>query len=83
MQSTAVPVSPRPTDSFDSTPSLPDIPLRSDHAADDALHSDGFDAEMLQAVVGDLPHATLLKLKDASGSDVQRGTYDQEKKYSH
>lgn len=34
----------------------------------------GFDADTLQAVVGNLPHATVLKLKEVSGGDVQRGT---------
>ncbi|OAL46509.1 DNA repair protein-like protein rad5 [Pyrenochaeta sp. DS3sAY3a] len=32
----------------------------------------GFDVDMLQAVVGELPSAILVKLKDVSGSDVQR-----------
>lgn len=35
----------------------------------------GFDVDMLQAVVGELPSATLVKLKDVSGSDVQRGLH--------
>lgn len=60
-------------DSFDSAPSLPDILLGS---AQNGKGLDGFDVAMLQAVVGELPHASLLKLKDASGSDVQRGVYD-------
>jgi DNA repair protein RAD5 len=33
----------------------------------------GFDVGMLQAVVGELSVATMHKLKDVSGSDVQRG----------
>ncbi|PVH95751.1 hypothetical protein DM02DRAFT_617679 [Periconia macrospinosa] len=33
---------------------------------------DGFDVGMLQAIVGDLPLDTLRKLKDVSGSDVQK-----------
>ncbi|CAO2655269.1 Nn.00g103330.m01.CDS01 [Neocucurbitaria sp. VM-36] len=33
---------------------------------------DGFDVGMLQAVVGELSHATLQKLKDVSGGDVER-----------
>ena len=59
-------------DSFDSAPSLPDISLGKEP---NGKGLDGFDVSMLQAVVGDLPHASLLKLKDASGSDVQRGVY--------
>lgn len=59
--------------SFDSAPSLPDI-----HTANNALeHGDnlsGWDADMLQAVVGELPDATLRKLKDVSSGDVQRGS---------
>lgn len=35
--------------------------------------ADGFDFGMLQAVVGELPDATMQKLKDVSGNDVQRG----------
>lgn len=34
---------------------------------------DGFDTGLLQAVVGDLPRATMERLKDQSGKDVQRG----------
>ncbi|KAL5418885.1 hypothetical protein PMIN03_000732 [Paraphaeosphaeria minitans] len=56
-------------DSFDSAPSLPDISLDN---AESARRLEGFDVAMLQAVVGELPHASLLKLKDASGSDVHR-----------
>lgn len=33
---------------------------------------DGFDCAMLQAVVGELPDATMATLKDVSGGDVQR-----------
>ncbi|KAJ4352231.1 DNA helicase rad5 [Didymosphaeria variabile] len=57
-------------DSFNSAPSLSKIPVDNvvEHEGDLA----GFDANMLQAVVGELPHATLVKLKDVSGSDVQR-----------
>lgn len=64
-------------DSFDSAPSLPDVSVGNfvDHGDDLA----GFDTDMLQAVVGDLPHTTLLKLKDVSNSDVQRGAYDMSK----
>lgn len=61
-------------DSFDSAPTLPDIPLGH---ADNEKGLEGFDVAMLQAVVGELPHASLLKLKDASGSHVQRGVYGQ------
>jgi DNA repair protein RAD5 len=34
----------------------------------------GFDIGTLQAIVGELPSATLEKLKAVSGGDVQRGT---------
>lgn len=39
----------------------------------DAVAFDGFDVGMLQAVVGELPFATLQKLKDVSSSNVERG----------
>ena len=45
-----------------------------DHQPDEA---DGFDFGMLQAVVGELPETTMQKLKDVSGSDVQRGGQDE------
>ncbi|KAF2437529.1 hypothetical protein P171DRAFT_526764 [Karstenula rhodostoma CBS 690.94] len=57
-------------DSFDSAPSLPDILVG--NATENGKGLEGFDVAMLQAVVGELPPASLLKLKDASGSDVQR-----------
>lgn len=40
---------------------------------DDAAALDGFDVGTLQAVVGELPHSTLQKLKDVSSSNVERG----------
>lgn len=41
----------------------------------DAIDDDGFDTGLLQAVVGKLPRATMEKLKDQSGKDVQRGVF--------
>lgn len=41
----------------------------------DAAALDGFDVGMLQAVVGELPYATLQKLKDVSSSNVERGDH--------
>ncbi|KAL1597722.1 DNA helicase rad5 [Paraconiothyrium brasiliense] len=55
---------------FDSAPSPSDIPA--DNVVENGGDLAGFDTNMLQAVVGELPHATLVKLKDVSGSDVQR-----------
>ena len=40
---------------------------------DAAVAFDGFDVGMLQAVVGELPGATLQRLKDVSSSNVERG----------
>jgi DNA repair protein RAD5 len=40
---------------------------------DDTGAMDGFDVGMLQAVVGELSAPTLLKLKDVSGNNVERG----------
>ena len=42
---------------------------------EDAEPLDAFDTAMLQAVVGELPSTIIQKLKDASGSDVQRGMW--------
>ncbi|KAF1966697.1 hypothetical protein BU23DRAFT_543945 [Bimuria novae-zelandiae CBS 107.79] len=57
--------------SFDSAPSQPDKTLAK---VDGENEGDlgGFDADMLQAVVGELSQMTLLKLKNVSGGDVQR-----------
>ena len=61
-----------------SPPRAPSSPIRTrtpdgrdGHDAAAAL--DGFDVGMLQAVVGELPHATLQKLKHVSSSNVERG----------
>lgn len=43
--------------------------------ATNAVSADGFDVGMLQAVVGELSTSTLLKLKDVSGNNVERGTH--------
>ena len=51
-----------------SPPRHPDEETGGDDAE---LH--GFDVGMLQAVVGELPHSTLRKLKDVSSSNVERG----------
>lgn len=45
------------------------------HDAADAGSVDGFDVEMLQAVVGELSQSTLKKLKDVSGNNVERGRH--------
>lgn len=54
------------------TTSTADIPV-GNNGTENGGDSDAFDVEMLQAVVGELPVDTLHKLKDVSGSDVQRG----------
>jgi DNA repair protein RAD5 len=59
--------------------SSPQVPSSPSHIPDerargeDAAALDGFDVGMLQAVVGDLSESTLQKLKDVSGSNVERG----------
>ncbi|KNG52779.1 dna repair protein rad5 [Stemphylium lycopersici] len=59
----------------DPPPSSPPPPPPQD---DESVPAEGetdfgsFDVTMLQAVVGELPNATLKKLKDVSASDVQR-----------
>ena len=57
---------------FQEEESSPVQPVPSQPLHDEELA--GFDAGMLQAVVGDLPHATVLKLKEVSSGDVQKGT---------
>ncbi|KAJ4299711.1 DNA helicase rad5 [Kalmusia sp. IMI 367209] len=59
-----------PKASFHSTPSPVHIP--EDPAVEDGESLAGFDVEMIQAVVGELSRASLQKLKDVSGGDVQR-----------
>lgn len=58
--------------SFDSAPSLPDTHV-TNNGRQDGETLPIWDADMLQAVVGELPDATLRKLKDMSSGDVQRG----------
>ncbi|KAH6642128.1 SNF2 family N-terminal domain-containing protein [Boeremia exigua] len=54
--------------------SLPQAPSRPDESdgGNEAADLGGFDVAMLQAVVGELPYATLQKLKDVSSSNVER-----------
>lgn len=59
-------------------PAIPDaaspfnLPNEGDRSQDSG-DSDSFDTVTLQAIVGELPLATLQKLKAVSGNDVQRG----------
>ena len=65
------PASPEPSNGAATSP----IEIPSDGEADrNGAVSDGFDASLLCAVVGELPPSTVQKLKDQSGDDVQRGT---------
>ncbi|KAF2851458.1 hypothetical protein T440DRAFT_498441 [Plenodomus tracheiphilus IPT5] len=54
--------------------SPPPPPQTSDerNGSEENREGDGFDSTMLQAVVGELPEATMQKLRDVSGGDVQR-----------
>jgi DNA repair protein RAD5 len=45
------------------------------NGTEDAATLDGFDVGMLQAVVGELSFPDLRKLKDVSGSNVERGRH--------
>lgn len=56
-----------------SQPQDPRAPPAEEHGNGGDTDFGAFDVEMLQAVVGELSNATLQKLKDVSGSDVQRG----------
>jgi DNA repair protein RAD5 len=59
-----------------SPPHAPASPVHvkdEERNSNDAAVLDGFDVGMLQAVVGELPYATLQKLKDVSSSNVERG----------
>lgn len=58
---------PPPNDETHALP--PPDPTETQNAGD----TDAFDVAMLQAVVGDLPAATIDKLKDVSGNNVERG----------
>ncbi|EOA87305.1 DNA helicase rad5 [Exserohilum turcicum] len=55
-----------------SQPQDPRAPPAEEHGNGGDTDFGAFDVEMLQAVVGELSNATLQKLKDVSGSDVQR-----------
>ncbi|KAJ4334203.1 DNA helicase rad5 [Didymella glomerata] len=58
-----------------SPPHAPASPVHvkdEERNSNDAAVLDGFDVGMLQAVVGELPYATLQKLKDVSSSNVER-----------
>ena len=64
---------PNPPPSSSPPPPQPaETPEESNGEKEDADFG-SFDVGMLQAVVGELSVSTLRKLKDVSGSDVQRG----------
>lgn len=73
------PVRPRRSKTPNPPPQPPQAPPSPKRRTDerrgdkDAAALDGFDVGMLQAVVGELPYATLHKLKDVSSSNVERG----------
>jgi DNA repair protein RAD5 len=57
-------------------PPEPPSPIQAQDGAEGGQDADGppgFDLDMLQAIVGELPSDVLAKLKDVSGNDVQRG----------
>ncbi|KAJ4984858.1 DNA repair protein RAD5 [Stagonosporopsis vannaccii] len=62
----------RPLQSPPQAPSSPTHIPDETNGTDGAAEFDGFDVGMLQAVVGELPHTTLQKLKDVSSSNVER-----------
>lgn len=65
-------------------PPEPPSPIQVQDGAEgeqDAGGSPGFDLDMLQAVVGELPSDVLAKLKDVSGNDVQRGEISSSTRY--
>ncbi|PSN66353.1 hypothetical protein BS50DRAFT_526368 [Corynespora cassiicola Philippines] len=64
-------VSPSPEPSVDNAASSTQA-AHDTHGNENDLSADGFDFATLQAVVGKLPTATLLKLKEVGGNNVER-----------
>ncbi|KAF2126501.1 hypothetical protein P153DRAFT_399276 [Dothidotthia symphoricarpi CBS 119687] len=61
-----------PAQSASPEPSSPAPVREKETDTQDAVAMEGFDVEMLQAVVGELSLATMQKLKDVSGNNVQQ-----------